>query len=352
VRIVFHAWRDLDHPDAGGQERLVHSLIVGLDQRGHEVALCTGTPAGRREYPVVAAGGRFTQYLRMPFSHRRSLRDPDLVVDVISGMTYFSPLWQRRPTLLLHTHVHLDQWSLMFPAPIAAVGRLIEGRLVPRVYRRSLTVAISESSAHDLVGLGTDRNSIRILPVPAETPTVVGERSAEPLFVNVGRLVPYKRIDTLLRVWEDVRPVTGGRLVIVGDGPQRAALEALAGPGVEFVGYISDEERARLQHSAWLQVHTAAHEGWGIVITEAAGHGTPTLAYRVPGVRDAVIDGETGVLVDDDDQLTAAWIDLAQSPRRRDELGEGARRHAATHTVDAAVDAFEAFALEAIERAR
>lgn len=352
MRIVFHAWRDLDHPEAGGQERLVHSLMVGLLERGHEVALCTGTPARPREYPVVAAGGRFTQYLRMPFSHRRSLRDPDLVVDVISGMTYFSPLWQRRPTLLLHTHVHLDQWSLMFPAPIAAVGRVIEGRLVPLVYRRSLTVAISESSAQDLVGLGMDRDSIRILPVPADAPLIDVERSPEPLFVSVGRLVPYKRIDTLLRAWDAVRPITGGRLVIVGDGPQRSALESLAGPAVDFVGYISDKERARLQRTAWLQVHTAAHEGWGIVITEAARHGTPTLAYRVPGVRDAVIDGETGVLVDDDDQLVEAWISLARSPSRRSELGEGAQRNSARHTVDAAVDAFETFAHEAIDNSR
>jgi glycosyltransferase involved in cell wall biosynthesis len=351
MRIVFHAWRDLDHPEAGGQERLVHSLMTGLVERGHEVALCTGTPAGTREYPVVAAGGRFTQYLRMPLSHRRSMRDPDLVVDVISGMTYFSPLWQRRPTLLLHTHLHLDQWSATFPAPIAALGRLIEGRLVPLAYRRSLTVAISESSAQDLVGLGTNRELIRILPVPADAPTIVGERPDEPLFVSVGRLVPYKRIDTLLRIWERVRPVTGGRLVIIGDGTQRAALEAQAGDGVEFVGFISDEERAQLQHDAWLQVHTAAHEGWGIVITEAARHGTPTLAYRVPGVRDAVHDGETGVLVDDDDELAAEWIALTRSPERRRALGEGAQRLAARHTSEAAVEAFEGFAHEAIRRA-
>jgi glycosyltransferase involved in cell wall biosynthesis len=80
-------------------------------------------------------------------------------------------------------------------------------------------------------------------------------RSPEPLFLALGRLAEYKRIDLLLRLWDRVHPVIGGRLVIAGDGPERGYLESLAGPGVTFTGRVSEAEKHRLLGSAWLLVH-------------------------------------------------------------------------------------------------
>jgi glycosyltransferase involved in cell wall biosynthesis len=285
--------------------------------------------------------------VRMPAVHRRAMPDADVVVDVVSGMTYFSPLWQKRPAILLHTHVHTEQWEAMFPAPIAWVGQQIESRLIPRCYRDSTIVTISQSSADGLADLGVDRSHIHIIPVPATASTHDGTRSETPLFVCVGRLVPYKRVDRLLDMWRRVQPVIGGELVIVGDGPDLDALQGAAGPGVRFTGFASDDEREHLQRSAWFQVHAAAHEGWGIVITEAGLHATPTLAYRVPGVRDAIVHDVTGVLVDDDDDFVRQWIDLARSADRRESLGNGARALADRHSVDAAVAEFERIVLDA-----
>lgn len=136
-----------------------------------------------------------------------------------------------------------------------------------------------------------------------EEPGPRAERSPEPLFVAVGRLVEYKRIDLLLRLWERVRPVTGGRLVIVGDGPERDRLTQLAGPGVEFAGHVSEAEKHRLLCAAWLLLHPSAVEGWGLVVTEAATRETPTVAFDVPGLRDSVVDGETGVLAHGESSL-------------------------------------------------
>lgn len=346
MRIVFHAWRDLDHPQAGGSERLVDWLASGLAARGHDVVLCAGGPVGQRTYRVEAAGGRFDHYLRMPFVHRRAARDADVVVDVASGMTYFSPWWQSRPTVLLHTHVHTEQWEAMFPKPIAWVGQRIESDLIPRAYSDSTVVTISASSADGLEQLGVDRSHIEVLPVPVEGTPRDDPRSAEPLFVCVGRLVPYKGVDRLLDLWRRVEAEVGGTLVVVGDGPELQELRSRAGRGVKFVGYVSDDEREHWQRMAWLQVHAAAHEGWGIVIAEAGLQGTPTLAFSVPGVRDAIIDEVSGVLVDDDDSFVREWVALTRSPERREGLGTGARLFAASHTVETAVDDFERILIE------
>lgn len=352
MRIVFVAWKDTAHPQAGGSEVLVDRLATGLLARGHEVALVAGGPTEPHAYPVVDAGGKFGQYLRAPIAAQR-YRDWDLLVDVSNGVPYFSPLWRRGPSVMVVHHVHEDQWPMNFPAAVAKVGWALERHVVPRVYRHRLVLAVSPSTRDALVQIGVRPEQIRLMHNGTEAPPDVSvARATEPTFVALGRLVPHKRVDRLLAIWDRVHPEIGGRLLVLGDGPERERLEALAGPGVEMRGAVSDLEKHEALGSAWLLVHAAQHEGWGIVVTEAAARGTPTLAFDVPGVRDVVVGNETGVLIPDcdDDAFVEQWIALARDPVRREELGNAARTHCAAYTWDAAVDALLAAAEESRPR--
>src|SRR5262249_56992670 len=96
-----------------------------------------------------------------------------------------------------------------------------------------------------LQDIGVDTDRIRLICNGVEPAPPPAPRSPEPLFLALGRLAGYKRIDVLLRLWDRVRMVTGGRLVIAGDGPERERLAALAGPGVEFTGRVSEGEKPR-----------------------------------------------------------------------------------------------------------
>jgi len=339
VKILIKAWRDLAHPLAGGSERLVDTLASGLIERGHDVSLLAGGPVGEHRYRTIDAGGTYTQYVRGPLLERR-LGRPDVVVDVANGMTYCTPLWRRRPTVLVVHHVHLDQWVTRFPAPVAALGRAFERHVVPWVYRRSLFVAVSPSTADALSELGVDERRIRIVHNAVDVRPVPTARSREPLFVVLGRLMPYKRVELALRAWPRVRSAVGGRLVVAGDGPDGPRLREMAPEGVEFVGHIPEAEKRGLLARAWLLVQTAMHEGWGVVITEAGALGTPAIGFDVPGVRDAIVDGSTGVLVEDEDELVETWVDLATDPARRRELGERAAEHACQFTPASTVERF------------
>jgi hypothetical protein len=123
----------------------------------------------------------------------------------------------------------------------------------------------------------------------------------------------------------------------------------MAGPGVEFRGYVSDEEKERLLARAWLLVHSAHIEGWGLVVMEAARVGTPTLAFNVPGLRDSVADGESGTLAGTEEDFVERWIALASDPARRADLSAGARRRAAEFPWSRTVDQFLDAAHEALE---
>ncbi|MEW2402817.1 glycosyltransferase family 4 protein [Streptomyces sp. NPDC046862] len=354
-RIVFLARRDLGNPAAGGSELLVDRLADGLTRLGHQVTLLCGGPAAFRDYRVVSAGGDLSHYLRAKPSFARQVGDCDLLVEVCNGMPYLAPLWHDGPTLCLVNHVHTELWTMRFGgplAPAARLGRRLEHWALSGAQRKkqskSLLVAVSPSTAHALRDIGVERERIRVVHNGVEEPGPRAERSPEPLFVAVGRLVEYKRIDLLLRLWERVRPVTGGRLVIVGDGPERARLEQLAGPDVEFTGHVSDAEKHRLLCAAWLLLHPSAVEGWGLVVTEAAARETPAVAFDVPGLRDSVVDGETGVLAEGESSFAAAWCALALSTDRRVLMGKAARSRAARYRWGHTVRRFRAVASEAV----
>ncbi|MFJ2826581.1 glycosyltransferase family 4 protein [Streptomyces sp. NPDC087263] len=351
-RIVFLARRDLDNPAAGGSELLVDRLAEGLTQLGHQVTLLCGGPAAYRDYRVVSAGGDLGHYLRARPTFHRQIGDCDLLVEVSNGMPYLAPLWHHGPTLCLVNHVHTDLWRMRFGgplAPAARIGRRLEHwALAGAAQRRNLLVAVSPSTAHALHDIGVERDRIRVVHNGVEEPGPQGSRSPEPLFVAMGRLVEYKRIDLLLRLWERVRPVTGGRLVIIGNGPERERLEQLAGPGVEFAGHVSEAEKHRLLCAAWLLLHPSAVEGWGLVVTEAAVRETPAVAFDVPGLRDSVVDGETGVLARGESSFAAAWCTLALSAHRRTLMGKAARDRAARYRWNHTVRRFRAVAAEAV----
>ncbi len=349
--IVFVAWRDLANPRAGGSEVLVDRLSEGMTARGDRITLLCGGRVAPRGYEVIRSGGTYTQFLRAPVHYRRRLRECDLLVEVCNGMPFFAPFWSRRPMICLVNHVHTELWDVRLPRPLSRVGQFAESVVMPWAHRDNLFLTVSASTAAALAGIGVGDDRIRIVCNGVEQPQPLTPRSKEPLFLALGRLTDYKRVDLLLRLWDRVRHVVGGQLVIAGDGPERARIESLAGPGVVVTGRVSEEEKHRLLCSAWILLHPAMIEGWGIVITEAAIRGTPGIGFDVPGLRDSVIDGETGVLVRSEGQFASAWASLALDHRTREALGLAARERALRLHWSAAVEDFAAVADEAVARA-
>jgi glycosyltransferase involved in cell wall biosynthesis len=272
----------------------------------------------------------------------RHERDVDVVVDVENGVPFFAPLWQRAPVVCLVHHVHTDQWAMQFSPPVAGLGRWLERSAMPRVYRGTHFVAVSASTRRDLIAIGVDADRITTIEMGCDPVATSGSPGPEPRFLVLGRLVPHKRVELAVRGWERVRPQTGGRLVVVGDGPELERLRAVAGPDVEFTGHVSASEKGRQLGTAWLLIHPAHHEGWGTVVMEAAAAGLPTVAFDVPGLRDSIDDGVTGVLAPDEDAFLDAWTRLGTDATTRARMSDAARRRAATFTWDRAVDSFEA----------
>jgi glycosyltransferase involved in cell wall biosynthesis len=110
-------------------------------------------------------------------------------------------------------------------------------------------------------------------------------------FLCVSRLVPYKHVDAVVEAFAGL---TSERLVVVGDGPDRARVARLAGPSVRLLGAV-DDDRLRWLYANCRAVVAASYEDFGLTPVEAAAFGKPTAALRGGGYLDTVVDGRTGV---------------------------------------------------------
>lgn len=152
-----------------------------------------------------------------------------------------------------------------------------------------------------------------------------GDGEASPYHIVAARLVPYKRIDLAVEAFTRM----GRRLVVVGDGRDRARLERMAGPNIDFRGRVPRAELARLLAGAQALVWPG-EEDFGLAPVEAMAAGRPVVALRAGGVVDTVVDGITGTYFDEPsaDALEAAvrradgigW-DRAQLQARADDFG-------------------------------
>ncbi|WP_432393459.1 glycosyltransferase family 4 protein [Pseudarthrobacter sp. L19] len=228
----------------------------------------------------------------------------------------FLPLFVPKgiPVVQLVHHVHQDQFDTRFSRPMAALGRYLEGTVSQAVYGARTIAAVSPSTRLELRRLGV-RGPIEIVPNGTiDVPGRVGPRNPDPTITVVSRLVPHKRIDILLgQVAVAATAIPRLRVEIVGSGPEHARLERLSmdlglASLVTFHGYQPDQVRNALLNRAWLTVCTSDAEGWGCSIIEAAAWGVPCVALRVAGIRDSVVDGRTGWLVDSPKELGASLL--------------------------------------------
>ena len=337
MRIAFLTWRDSTHPDGGGSEVFVEEVARELVRRGHAVTMvCARHPGAPRESDlggvrVLRTGGRLTVYVHGLFWLATRGRKHDVVVDVINGLPFGTPLVRRRGLVALVHHVHQRQWQIIYPGLRGRIGWFVERRVTPRLYRRFPHLTVSYASLEDLAAMGIPRASLTVVRNGvASTPAGVA-RSETPRLCVLARLVPHKQVEHAFAVVARLRAeVPDLHLDVVGDGWWHEELETEVrrlgiGDAVTFHGHVSEATRDGLLAEAWLMLLPSVKEGWGLAVLEAAVQGTPTLAYRYAGgVTESVVDGQTGLLADDQEELYRLTRELVLDTARRDDLGRRA----------------------------
>lgn len=354
MRIVFLTWRDSTHPDGGGSEVFVEEVARELTRRGHEVTLIC---ARHGDAPLtedldgvrlLRRGGRLTVYLHGLFWLATRGRRHDAVVDVINGLPFGSPLVRRRGIVGLVHHVHQRQWRIIYPGVRGRIGWFVEREITPRLYRGFPHLTVSYASLEDLVALGIPRSSLTVVRNGVASTPADEVESVTPRLCVLARLVPHKQVEDALLVLARLRDeLPGLHLDVVGEGWWHAELVADAARlGVEdsvtFHGHVDAVERDRLLARAWVMLLPSVKEGWGLAVLEAAVQGTPTIAYReAGGVTESVLDGRTGLLASDTEELVSLSRRLLLDPGQRHTLGRQAAERAKEFSWSGTTDVVE-----------
>ena len=354
MRILVLNWQDHENPQAGGAELHLREIFTRLVARGHSVdLLCSSWEtapqrANLEGIEVHRSGNRNTYpfLARRYFEKNLRANDYDVVIEDLNKVPLYTPLWGVPKLVALVHHLFGATVFREAPAPLAAAVWLSE-RPLGALYRKVPFEAVSMSTADDLVARGIPRHAIRVIYNGVDSARLTPgpqERSEKPLFVYLGRLKKYKRVDVVIRAFAELN-VSEATLEIAGTGDYRARLEGLVNSlglsdRVKFLGFISEEAKLHLLRRAWASTLASPKEGWGISNLEAAACATPVIAANSPGIRESVVDGETGFLVPPDDAtaMAAAMRGIVESRDLVDVLGAAGRRFAQTFTWECAAN--------------
>jgi glycosyltransferase involved in cell wall biosynthesis len=326
-------------PSTGGIRRHVSVLADGLEQRGWEVTVAgpAGVLDGLRQglVPVPVTLGPST------VAAVRALRPMVREADVVHahGLTAGWVAWAAGagPKLVVTVHNVVLDAAAGRSAPLLRrleawlPGRARQTIVISRDMCRHFEHRARPGTLHLVPPVGPTPSAER---PAAEVRAELGIGPAEPLVVLVGRLHPQKDIATLIEATAHLDPAV--RVVVVGEGPQRADLEScIAASGLgERVRLIGARDRAAdYQAAADVVVMCSVWEGFGLVVAEALHLARPVVATAVGPLPEMVIDGETGRLVPPSEPLAlaSAITDVLADPARAAGLGRSGAKLVAPH---------------------
>lgn len=326
----------------GGAEKVLVDLANEFAKQQHAVTILCLKRIGALRAAVdsrveveclhLAEGSHYF----LPWQLARFIKagDYDVVHAHTWGVLYESALGgllAKTPAVVFTSHGNYPPAARSLLRRIKRRARLVLERQVLR--RIDMTVPVSNAIEAEIAArspgakIQTIHNGIEVLPL-VEPP---GRPLRGNVFriITVGRLAPVKNHGLLLEAVSDLAKDMPIQLDVVGDGPERATLEKHAkslgiGAHVRFLGFRNDV-RAYLAHADVFGI-TSDYEGISIAILEAMRAGLPVVATDVGGIRETVIDGETGIVVRPRarHELVTALRKLAKDTARRKTLGEAA----------------------------
>ncbi len=347
MNILLLNWKDIHNPRAGGAEILIWQLARRLTRDGHTVTLFTrafpGSPTAETidGIRLIRQGGLWSVYGRAWLYYQRLKVKPDLVIDMVNTLPWFTPWYvPSSKRFLFVNQLAGEVFFYHLPPPLSWFAYWTE-RFLYSPYKHTPVIAISKSTRDDLVSYGLPPAQIHIAsPGIDHRRYYPGEHKEQfPLFVFVGRLVKMKRADVCI----DAMAIVVARhpkaqLIIIGQGPEKQALlsriqRLYLEKNVQFLSnnqataLNNDQSKVQLLQRAWALLLPSVKEGWGMVVTEAAACRTPAIVSNVSGLRDSVINRKTGLIgspLPTPQELARMMLEIIEQPSLREELSRGA----------------------------
>lgn len=369
MKILAINWRCTGNPLAGGAEIYFQEIFRRLVARGHAVTQLAARFPGAAPAETLdgirvrrLGGGQtfnFAVWRALPAIAGEG--GYDIVIDDLNKIPFYSPLRVKQPVLAILMHLFRGSIFRETLPPLAAYVWLAE-TAIPLGYRGCPFAVLSESSRRDTVRVGIPADRITVIPPGTDFERFRPDATVgrEPVLLHVGRLKRYKSTSHLLEAAAVLRAKgLGFRVVVVGTGDDLPRLRALAGrlgltDRVEFTGFATEEAKVGWYRRAAVLVENSVKEGWGLIVMEANGCGTPVVVADSPGLVDSSREGVNGLFYryGDIGQLAERLERLLTDEPLRAQLGRQAVAWARQWTWDKAADEMEAVIVRTVEDSR
>jgi len=342
LNILALNWEDLSNPQAGGAEVHLQEILKRIALKGHKITLlCSGYPGCKPTEEmdgirIIRRGSRFNFNFAAPFALKALLREQkwDIVIEDINKIPFFSPLYHNLPLLVVIPHLFADSVFKEINFILGLYIYLAE-KPIFWLYKGFKIMVISESTKEDLVKRGLPSDDISVVHCGIDHALYHHDSSirkdSAPTVIYLGRLKKYKSIDHLLHAFSIAqKKIPEAKLEVVGEGDFKDNLISLVNKlnlrdKVEFTGFVDQSEKVRRLQKAWVAVYPSLKEGWGLTNIEANACGTPVIASHVPGLKDSVVHGKTGLLFEygDVQKLSDYLVKILSQANYREELTRG-----------------------------
>ena len=358
MKILAQNWRDIKNSEAGGAEIHLHEILKRFVNKGHEVVLISSKYRGCKNYEnvdgikIIRIGNKYLfNFIFFWYFIKFRNEDYNIVIDDVSKIPLCMPFYvKKKPVIAIVHHIHGKTLFRELPLFMALYVYLMERILIPIFYKKSIMITVSESTKNELIKFGIPPKNIHVIYNGIDNRFSLGNKSNAPHVLYFGRVKKYKRLNYLIKAFKYIKEkIPEAQLVIAGKGDNYKELIELSKElgifdSINFVGEVSEEEKVKLLQKAWVFVTPSEKEGWGITVIEANACGTPCIAYDVPGLRDSIINGKTGILVKEDGNIKAlaeAIVKILLDEELREKLSKNAIEWAKRFSWDRSAEEFE-----------
>lgn len=340
--LIFN-WMDFKNPKAGGQEKYCYEIGRRLAADGYKVIWIASKfkdslPTEELEgIKIIRTGNIYTIFLFSVLKYF-TFRKNSLILISMNSIPFLLPFSRKRRVIMLHHRIDLAVMKEKIKV-IGYISFLLQEYINPIFFKGDHIITNSLSSKEDFESIGYKNISIVKLGVEIHESEYVKKRK---ICISPGPVKPWKHHEFVIRAF--VAMPIEWELAITGEFENENYKKKLLSiceefkisKRVHFLGKLSELELKNIYEQAKICILGTEKEGWGLVAMEAQSFGCPVVAFNVPGIRDSVVNNETGVLVNfgDVSALSDAIVKLASNEEELKTMGEKARKRSLEYDWD------------------
>lgn len=312
-RILIFNWMDIKNPNAGGQEKYCFEIGKRLARDGFEVYWITSkfpqSPSHEiiEKIHIIRSGNLFSVFLTAIFNYLKYRKRSNIIISM-NSIPFLLPFSKKRRIIILHHRICL-RVMMEKVGLLGYISFVLQEHLNPLIFRNDCILTNSISSKSDFKAIGY--KNIEIVKSGVDLPAKV-KLVKRNLCISPGPIKPWKHHDLVIKAFSAMP--SNWELLIFGAFEsnylkiklQSICVNLNVENRVRFVGRIHDDELKLLYEQASICILGTEKEGWGLVAMEAQSYGCPIVGFDVPGIRDSVLNGVTGLLVKFGDEVAMA----------------------------------------------